>query len=216
MMFVWSRVRWLATLCALSVIMGSQGGEAAPKTSAHEKSGEGPRPQPLNLDQVSGVGFVQTLAGAEGLSYYRGVSPLLFTELTVGGSWIQREGRDSEYLAGGAIGLHFQLIQAGRSAALSLGARYQALFGRLCLGETDPCQAGAVSPSDIFEQSIDVPLRVWWFVSPYLSIHSEFGVTLQLGSGRDPITGVAPREGYQVDVFRNRTPFGSLGFTIWL
>lgn len=205
---------FLAGLLCLSV---SALGWAAPEgeRSGAEQTLE-PRAHPLNLTGVSGVGFVQTLSGAEGLSLYRGLSPLLFAELTMGGSLTQRDGRDSEYLAAGALGLHFQLFQAGRSAALSVGVRYQALFGTLCLGERDPCQAGALSPTDVLEQSVDAPFRVWWFVSPYLSIHSEFGLTLQLGSGRDPITGSAPREGYQLDVFRNRTPFGSLGLTIWL
>ena len=119
-------------------------------------------------------------------------------------------------MVGGALAVHFQLYQAGRSAALSIGARYQLLTGTICLGELDPCQAGALSPSDLLEQSVDLPLRVWWFISPYLSLHSEFGLSLQFGSGEDPLYGSAPREGYQLDAFRNRTPFGSLGLTIWL
>lgn len=190
--------------------------KAAPVPKEESEKGQAIRSQILNLDGISGVGFVQTLGGTEGLSYYRGLSPLLFVELTAGGSLTQRQGRDSEYLIGGALALHFQLFQAGRSAALSIGARYQAVAGTLCLGEEDPCQAGALIPSDLFQQSVDIPFRIWWFLNPYLSLHSEFGLTLQFGSGQDPVLGVAPREGYQLDIFRNRTPFGSFGLTIWL
>jgi len=203
-------------LCLVSSSMSSSVSLTFAQPKPVSEAPDEGRAQPLNLDGVGGLGFVQTLSGVEGLSLYRGLTPLLFSELTLGGSVIQREGRDSEYLFGGALALHFQLYQAGRRAALSVGARYQLSAGTLCLGELDPCQAGAISPSDVFEQSLDLPLRVWWFISPYLSLHSEFGLSLQLGSGSDPVTGDAPRDGYQLDAFRNRAPFGRLGLTIWL
>ncbi len=114
------------------------------------------------------------------------------------------------------MGAHFQVVRAADVGLLSVGLRYNLVRGDVCLGERDPCQAGAVAPTVVTEHIIDLPVRVWWFINPYLSLHAELGLTLQLGAGLDPVVGEAPREGYQLDIFQGRPALGALGLTLWL
>jgi len=174
------------------------------------------RTQALTFKERLGVGFQQTLGGVEGLALTRGLSRQLAVELTAGARLTQRTGRVQELLFGGAVGVHFQLLHAADVGLLSVGARYNHVRGDVCLPRGDACQAGAVAPTSVTQHMVDVPMRVWWFINPYLSLHAELGLTLQLGAGRDPVVGEAPRDGYQLDVFQGRPALGALGLTLWL
>jgi hypothetical protein len=175
-----------------------------------------PRTEALTFHERLGVGFQETLGGVEGLTLTRGLSRQLAVELTAGARLTQRTGRPRELLLGGAVGAHFQVIRAADVGLLSVGLRYNLVRGDVCLGERDPCQAGAVAPTAITEHIFDLPVRVWWFINPYLSLHAELGLTLQLGAGLDPVVGEAPRDGYQLDIFQGRPALGALGLTLWL
>ena len=175
-----------------------------------------PRTEALTFQERLGVGFQETLGGVEGLALTKGLSRQLAVELTAGARLTQRTGRPRELLLGGAVGAHLQVIRAADVGLLSVGLRYNLVRGDVCLGERDPCQAGAVAPTAVTEHIIDLPVRVWWFINPYLSLHAELGLTLQLGAGLDPVVGEAPREGYQLDIFQGRPALGALGLTLWL
>ena len=197
----------LALLSSVYVVMGTLSpltAEPTPPSSA--------RPQPLNLKGVTGVGVGETLTGVRGVSLYRGVSPLLWAELTLGGSLEQEEGRDTLLTGSAALAFHFTLFQAGRHSALSAGARYVMTSALACLGDEASCEAGAAPVSGAFEQRAELPLRLTHFLNPYLALHAELGLGVLFGSGERPLIGDAPLNGLKITVFQG----AHLGVTLWL
>ena len=196
-------------VCCLTLIFGASGSLWAEEVSP-------PRAHTLNSSSQIGIGFMETLGGIEGLAISKGLTQYAYIEAIAGGSLIADSNQELKNALAGGIGIHYQWIQALDVACLSVGIRYQHIIGKLCKSDDSLCQSGSKPPTEFTEQIIDFPLRIMYFLSPVLSVHSEFGVTLQIGTGDPPYFGQAPRNGYQLDLFRGRLPFGKVGITLWI
>ena len=166
----------------------------------------------LNLKSLSGIGVGSTLTGARGLSFYKGLTPLLWSELMVGGRLTQPTAQATELVGSVGLGLHFQLAQAGAQSALSLGLRYVANMGSVCTGDESACASGALATTTLLEHRAELPLRLSYMLNSYLMLHAELGAALLLGSGEPSLIGDAPQEGLSIELFER----SSLGVTLWL
>ncbi|MEE2787318.1 MAG: hypothetical protein VX589_08270, partial [Myxococcota bacterium] len=115
-----------------------------------------------------------------------------------------------------SFGGHFQILSA-EHAALTVGTRFN-----LGTGSVRPAdKVGTTQYQDATQFGVDLPLRVYWFPDPNISIHTEFGAAFLLGSqdglifgAEDGDAALAP-EGLAIILFRHSAPVGQLGLTFW-
>ena len=68
---------------------------------------------------------------------------------------------------------------------------------------------------------VDVPMRIYWFPTRHVSIHTEFGLAFGMGADDAVIFNfsegdirLAP-QGLAIVAFRNSSPFSLVGMTYW-
>lgn len=160
------------------------------------------------LDGRYGVGYAQAIGGPAGLAINLGLGNFIIETLlgfeyeTFGDS-----GRASAVGLQAGAGGHFQLLRAQR-ASLTAGARLNLLTGR-----TDA--ASGQGTTDVFQWGVDLPVRVYWFPDEHLSVHTEFGLSIQVGSEDGVLTDGLTPSGLKLDGFGGTSLFGGLGLTFW-
>ena len=78
-----------------------------------------------------------------------------------------------------------------------------------------------MNPQNISEHIWGLPIRIMWFPIPYLSIHTEFGVTLHSDSVSNQRLDVTQERtqdfesGWRLEFFRQPSWFGRFGIIFW-
>jgi len=174
------------------------------------------------IDRRKGIGLAHAIGGPVGLSFNYGLGSLGL-EAIVGlsrFSYVDDEPEPKTFFGGG-VGAHFHLLSS-EHAALTLGGRFNLATGTANVGIRD---AAGLSQStetrEVTQFGFDIPLRVYWFPTRHISIHTEFGIAILMGaedavlfSARDGDGALAP-EGLAIIAFRHATPLGQLGLTYW-
>lgn len=171
--------------------------------------GAGPRrAEAVPLDGRYGVGYAQAIGGPAGLAINLGLGNFI-VETLLGFQYesFGDTGRASALGLNAGVGGHFQVLRAQR-ASLTAGARLNLLTGRADA-------ATGQGTTDVFQWGVDLPVRVYWFPDEHLSIHSEFGLSLQLGPADGVLTDGLTPNGFKLDGFGGTSFFGGLGLTFW-
>lgn len=173
------------------------------------------RPQrALDLSKKFGVSILTIANEQSALGINWGLTSNSFLEIAMSSDWRQPSSREAEsqfYLSAGG---HLQLIQARDIAALTLGGRLQLSYSELCYSDTNLCADRSIVTTPTPQYKLDIPLRIYWFPNPYISIHSEIGIDITWGeSGASE--GEAYLSGYRVSVFNRIGEYGKLGLTLW-
>ena len=173
-----------------------------------------------DIDQKKGVGFAQAIGGPTGLAINYGVGSLGL-EAIIGMSRFSYldDTPEPRVIFASGLGAHFHLLNS-RNGALSVGARFNIATGS-ARASTQTAAGSLPDVNEVTQVGLDVPLRVYWFPTRHISIHTEFGVAILMGSddgllfsARDVDSELAP-EGLAVIAFRHSTPLGQLGLTYW-
>lgn len=168
----------------------------------------------LDLREKTGVGFVEAPLNIRGLALSFGINSNIFFESIIGGDWRAPDGRSPETQLGVALGLHLQLLQARDQIALTIGSRFHAHLSEPCTTETQLCAERKVTSTLGVQYLVDIPIRVYWFPHPNLSLHTEFGVSLRWGSSGASSDGISV-DGYSVYLFNEASRMGNIGMTFW-
>lgn len=173
------------------------------------------RPQRvLDLKSKIGLSFLSRPKNKSGLAFQFGLSSSSFMEAIVGGDWRQPENRGAETQVDLAFGTHLQIIQARDVAAMTLGGRFQISYNELCTSDEALCAERSVVSTPTPQYMFELPLRIYWFPVPYISIHSELAVSIRWGKA-----GATENEiyvpGYSVHLFNEAGSYGQLGLTLW-
>ncbi|MEE2756453.1 MAG: hypothetical protein VYA30_07315 [Myxococcota bacterium] len=172
-----------------------------------------------SIDRKTGVGYAHGIGGPMGLSLNYGLGSLAI-EAIVGMSRFSYSDELIEPRIAFATGLggHFHLLSS-RQGALSIGARFNLATGSVSSG--DNSSTLSASTREVTQVGFDVPLRVYWFPTRNISIHTEFGVAVFMGAddatlidAKDGTTELMPG-GLAIVAFRHSTPIGQLGLTYW-
>jgi hypothetical protein len=167
--------------------------------------------QAADMDGRRAIGYARAIGGPAGLSFQYGAGNLI-VEAILG---LQYKSFSDEAEAGpprtfidAAIGGHFQLLRA-QSAALTFGGRFN-----LGLGKTD-----AQEPTDVTQVGVDLPLRVYWWPTKNISVHSEFGISILFGPEQGVLHGVGEvaEKGVTARLFDGfgDSAFGQMGLSFW-
>ena len=175
-----------------------------------------------DLDGQKGIGFAQAIGGPNGLAFNYGIGTLnLETIFGMSRFSTQNEDTDPQLMIATSAGLHFQLLSS-ENGAFCVGARFNLATGSTQVGVRDSGGAlGLTETRDVTQVGFDIPLRVYWFPTRHISIHSEFGLAFLMGSedallisAQDGDAVLQP-EGLAIIAFRQSAPLGQLGLTFW-
>lgn len=168
----------------------------------------------LDLNKKVGISLLTIANGQSALGLNWGISSNSFLEVALSSDWRQPTSRAAEsqlHLVGGA---HLQLIQARDVAALTLGGRFQVKYSELCTSDIELCAERSIVSKPTPQYKLDIPLRIYWYPNPYISVHSEIGIDIQWGE-----SGATEEDiylsGYRVSLFSQSSGYGKLGLTIW-
>ncbi len=166
-------------------------------------------PTPVGAVQLAGrtgLGYAQAIGGPDGLAIVFGAGNFVL-EGILGFQYVSfgDASQSPETAFDLGIGTHFQVLRA-EWAALTAGARFNLLTGVVDEGQ---------GPVDVLQWGIDVPLRVYWFPLPNLSVHTELGVAFQIGADEGALTGGLSPKGFRTSVFNGPGAFGAIGLTFW-
>ena len=171
------------------------------------------------IDRKTGLGYAHAIGGPMGLSINYGFGSLAI-EAIVGLSRFSYEDELIEPRITFATGLggHFHLLSS-RQGALSVGTRFNLATGSAT--NSDSSSNLSASTTEVTQVGFDIPFRVYWFPTRNLSIHTEFGIAIFMGS--DDATLIEARDGaaelmpggLAIVAFRHATPIGQLGLTYW-
>jgi hypothetical protein len=175
-----------------------------------------------DIDRRKGLGFASAIGGPAGLAFSYGIGNLTL-ETIVGMSrsaYPDDEPEPVTFFAGG-VGVHFFLLSA-QNAAMTIGARGNLGTGTASVEIRDASGVRQkTEQKEVTQFGFDVPLRVYWFPTRHISIHTEFGIAVYLGAtdalifrAEDGDVSLAP-DGLAIVAFRNSSPFGLLGLTYW-
>ncbi len=175
-----------------------------------------------DIDRRKGLGFASAIGGPAGLAFSYGVGNLTL-ETIVGMSrsaYPDDEPEPVTFFAGG-LGVHFFLLSA-QNAAMTIGARGNLGTGTAGVEIRDASGVRQkTEQKEVTQFGFDLPLRVYWFPTRHISIHTEFGVAVYLGApdalifrAEDGDVSLVP-DGMAIVAFRNTSPFGLLGLTYW-
>ena len=171
------------------------------------------------IDRRKGLGYAHAIGGPMGLAFNYGLGS--FGIETIIGmsrfSFVDDEPEPSVLFAG-ALGGHFHLLTSAHGA-LTVGGRFNLATGTASVGLQN--LAVTNQTKEVTQFGFDIPLRVYWFPTRHISIHTEFGVAVYTGSedgllfeARDGQSSLAP-EGLAIIAFRHTSPIGQLGLTYW-
>ena len=175
-----------------------------------------------DIDRRKGLGVAQAIGGPAGLSFSFGVGNLCIESiLGLSRSSFADDQPEPITVFTGGLGVHFFLLSA-QSAALTVGARFNLGTGSANVQVNDGTNTRQqVDRRDITQFGFDVPLRIYWFPTRHISLHTEFGIAVFMGpedalifKADDGDVSLAP-EGLTIVAFRNTSSFGQLGFTYW-
>ncbi|MBV69782.1 MAG: hypothetical protein CMH52_00405 [Myxococcales bacterium] len=175
--------------------------------------------QGTGIDRKVGVGYAHGIGGPMGLSMNYGLGSLAI-EAIVGMSRFSYADELIEPRISFATGLggHFHLLSS-RQGALSIGARFNLATGSV--SSTDNSGTLSASTREVTQVGFDLPMRVYWFPTHNISIHTEFGIAVFMGAddatlidAKDGATELMPG-GLAIVAFRHSTPIGQLGLTYW-
>jgi hypothetical protein len=165
-----------------------------------------------DIERRKGMGFARAIGGPSGLAINYGLGSLGL-EAIIGMSRFSHAdgGPEPRLVFGAGLGAHFHLLNS-QNAALTVGGRVNFATG------TADVDGAAV---EVTQVGFDVPLRVYWFPTRHISIHSEFGLAIMMGAedgiliqARDG-DGALESGGLAIIAFRQSTPVGQLGLTYW-
>lgn len=159
------------------------------------------------------LGYAQAIGGPSGLAFQFGVTNHLMAEGIVGLQYFDFDDADTdaEFWLELSLGAHFQVLQA-ESAAFTAGGRLNVLTGPAGVAED-------MSKTDVTQFGVDIPTRVYWWPTKYISLHAETGVSFLFGP-EDAVINGAPgltAKGMAINVFSGfeAGAFGNLGMSFW-
>jgi hypothetical protein len=163
----------------------------------------------VQLGGRTGLGYASAIGGPNGIAVVHGTSTFIIEGLFgLQYQAFDEADRDDAAFLDFGVGGHFQLLSS-EAASVTVGLRFNLLTGRI---EDD--SQGFIQTQDLVQWGVDVPLRVYWFPDPHISIHSEFGLAFLVGPDDGVLTeGLTPR-GLRINVF-DGGPFAGLGLTFW-
>ncbi|MCA9560339.1 MAG: hypothetical protein KC583_17440, partial [Myxococcales bacterium] len=134
----------------------------------------------VQLSGRTALGYAQAIGGPDGLALSFGAGNLVI-EGIVGFQYeaFADTTRAAEAAFDLGLAAHFQVLRA-EWAALTVGARFNLLTG--------PYDDGG-NVVDVLQWGVDLPLRVYWFPLPNISLHSELGLSVQPGPADGALTG---------------------------
>ena len=168
----------------------------------------------LDLNDKMGISFVEAPLNIRGLALNVGVNSNVFFESIIGGDIRHPTDRFAETRLGVALGLHLQLLQTRDQAALTIGSRFHAYLSEPCSADVQLCAQRTVRSTLSVQYLVDLPLRIYYFFHPNLSIHAEMGISFRWGSSGASSDGISV-DGYSVDLFNSADRTGRLGMTFW-
>ena len=172
-----------------------------------------------DIDRRSGLGYAQSIGGPAGLALNYGLGNLGL-EAIVGMSRFSYadEVIEPRNIFAAGLGAHFHLLSS-QKGALTIGSRFNLATGAAVSGNTST-NPSAQAP-EVTQVGFDVPLRVYWFPTRHISIHSEFGLSFYMGAedgllinAEDSGTALLPG-GLAIVAFRQGSAVGQLGLTYW-
>ena len=168
----------------------------------------------LDLTDKMGVAFIEAPLNVRGLALNIGINSNIFFESIVGGDIRQPTGRSPETQLGVALGLHLQLLQAQDHATLTIGSRFHTYLSEQCTTDIQLCAERKVTSTLSVQYLVDLPIRIYWFPHPNLSLHAEMGVSFRWGNSGASSDGISV-DGYSVDIFNEADRTGRFGMTFW-
>ena len=176
----------------------------------------------VDIDRKTGLGVASAIGGPTGLAASYGVGALKL-EALLGASRISfadsNQGAATFFATG--VGGHFFLLSS-QHAALSIGARFNVGTGTASVTVADSSGTReSTEQQDVTQFGVDVPMRIYWFPTRHVSIHTEFGLAFAMGADDAVIFNfsegdiqLAP-QGLAIVAFRNSSPFSLVGMTYW-
>lgn len=168
----------------------------------------------LDLKGKMGIGWARAPLDVSGLSLNIGAGSNLFLEAIIGGNMRTPTGESPEAKLATALGVHLQLFQTQTQAALTIGARFHLRLNEDCVANDQLCASRQLTTALNAHYLVDVPIRIYWFPVPHISLHTELGVSVRWGTGGASSRGYLI-DGYSVHAFDDLERVGSLGFTFW-
>ena len=165
-----------------------------------------------DIERRKGLGYAQGVGGVSGLALNYGLGSLGLEAIVGMSRFSYADGGPEPRLTfGTALGAHFHLLSS-QNAALTVGGRINLATG------TANANGTAVEVTQI---GFDLPLRVYWFPTRHISIHSEFGLAVMMGSEDALLISAQDGDstleagGLAIIAFRQSAPMGQLGLTYW-
>ncbi len=164
-----------------------------------------------DVEDRRAIGYARAIGGPGGLSFQYGAGNLIVESIL--GLKVKSFSDDSDKgpprtFIDFAVAGHFQMLLA-QSSSLTVGGRVN-----LGLGKTD-----AKEPTDVIQWGADIPIRVYWWPTKHIAIHSEFGISILFGPEEGVLygSGEVDEKGKTVRIFNGfgDTSFGHLGLSFW-
>ena len=174
-----------------------------------------------DIDRSKSIGYAESIGGPKGIALGIGLGDIHLEGIFGASYYSGSSVAQATFLATG-LGAHYHLLRA-QSAAFSLGARFNIGSGSATESSTNAQGLQTqVRSTDIVQWGVDIPFRVYWFPTKSVSIHTEFGIAIQLGPEQGTIFANESRNGFSlqsnevlVRVFEGENTFGNLGLTFW-
>ncbi len=140
------------------------------------------------------------------------VSPLFHLQALAGAAFAAGSGADPAYQIGVTLrGIYMGLI-------LSEVVHLTIPFGlgyTLVAGPGTDFQVGGTSTTTNHYFHLEVALRPEWFITDYISVHTQAGAVISLLTGGQSAIGPAYDPGVGVTLFANTNLLAQAGFTVW-
>ena len=174
-----------------------------------------------DIDRGKSIGYAQAIGGPQGLAIGLGLGDL-HVEGIVGGTYFSGNSATQATFIGVAMGGHYHLLRA-RSAALAVGARVNLGTGSsVSVTESSLGLESQVRSKDIIQWGVDLPFRIYWFPTPSISLHTEFGIAVLLSPEEGQVFENESRNGFSLQpgeilirFFEGENAFGRFGLTFW-
>lgn len=144
-------------------------------------------------------------------SFVYPVSPLFHVQALAGAAFAAGSGSDAAYQLGVTLrGIYMGII-------LSEVVHLTIPFGlgyTLVAGPSTDFQGNASSTTNHYFH-LEVALRPEWFITDYISVHTQAGAVISLLTGGQSIVGPAYDPGVGVTLFANTNLLAQAGFTVW-
>ena len=174
-----------------------------------------------DIDGGKSLGFAQAIGGPNGIAMGLAVGDFHF-ETLLGGSYFSGNSSASATFISAGLATHYHLLRAKR-AALSVGTRLNLGTGSsVKTSQTEGGLQTEILTSDIVQWGVDLPLRVYWFPTDSISIHTEFGIAVLFGTEGEQLFGETSKNGFSLEpngvvvrFFEVDQAVGRIGLTFW-